>query len=57
MGDINVRGSHEQECGDDTCSWMAYERPMDNACEKEKANRQGGASRTYSWPKKKGLEA
>ena len=52
MGDINVWGSHEQECGDDTCSWMAYERPMDDAHEKEKAHRQGGASKTYSWPKK-----
>jgi hypothetical protein len=26
---------------------------MDDAQEKEKAHRQGGASRTYSWPKKK----
>ena len=39
------------------CSWMAYERPMDDACEKEKANRQRGANRTYLRPKKKGLEA
>ena len=41
MGGIDVRGSYEQECGDDTCSWMAYERPMDDAHEKEKAHRQG----------------
>ena len=33
------------------CSWIAYERPMNDAQEKEKAHRQGGASRTYSWPK------
>jgi hypothetical protein len=64
MYDIDVRGSHEQECGDDTCSWMAYERLMDDAQEKEKekekekAHRQGEVSRTYSWPKKnRGLEA
>jgi hypothetical protein len=36
---------------------MASERPMDDVQEKEKAYRQGGASRTYSWPKKRGLEA
>jgi hypothetical protein len=52
MDDIDVRGSHEQECRDDTCSWMAYERPMDDVQENEKAHRQGGASRAYSWPKK-----
>jgi hypothetical protein len=29
---------------------------MDDTQEKENAHRQGGASRTYSWPKKRGLE-
>ncbi len=38
-------------------SWMAYERPMDNAQEKEKAHRQAGASKTYSWPKESGFKA
>ena len=48
MDDIDVQGSHEYECREDMCSWMAYERPMNDAQEKEKADRQGGASRTYS---------
>ena len=39
------------------CSWMAYKRLMDDAYEKEEAHKQGGASRIYSLPKKKGLEA
>ena len=28
--------------------WMEYEKPMDDAQEKEKTHRQKGASRTYS---------
>ena len=55
MYDIDVQGSHEQECGDDMCSWMAYERFMDDVHKKEKAHRQGGVSRTYSWSKKNSL--
>ena len=35
---------------------MVYERLIDNVQKKEKAHRQEGASRTYSWPKEIGLD-
>ena len=39
-----------------TCSWMVYKRPMNDAHEEEKSHKQGGASRTYSWPRERCLE-
>jgi hypothetical protein len=38
------------------CSWMAYEKPMNDAHEEEKSHKQGGANRTYSWPRERCLE-
>jgi hypothetical protein len=35
---------------------MVYEGLKDDVQEKEKAHRQEGASKTYSWPKEIGLE-
>ena len=37
--------------------WMTYEKPMNDVQEKEKAHRQGGANRTYSWPKERCIKA